>query len=573
MSDINLDFTVSNNSINFTVEPNEITITPTDIQLSISTSTRSNTLPGGSNTQLQYNQNGILGGIPNVTWNGTKLSLGNVANVRMTGGVNGYVLQTDGTGNLTWTAQTGGGGGNGVPGGSNTQIQYNDSGSFGGNVGFTFNELDGNVDMPANLIVANTVFAGELRTNDNKIILGNGASSNTSNTGQGVTIGYFAGLTNQGDDAIAIGDAAGQTNQGNSSIAIGAGAGYNGQGNNSIILNASGTQANGGLANAFYVNPVRANVTGNALYYNNITNEISYGILDVSTANYANFAGTAFSVAGSNVTGTVANATFATTAGSATTAGTVTTNAQPNITSVGTLANLSLSSNNIQLGNRARSNNSFGISIGYQAGNGSSGGANAINIGTNAGYFQSTWAIAIGLNAGNSGGATASISIGRNSGLAQKDVAIAIGDEAGGNNQGAQTVALGQYAGRINQGNSSIAIGQSAGSNGQANLQSGTAPSIAIGAQAAAESQGNVAIAIGSGAGYQNQGQGSIAIGHKAGNASQHANTIILNADAPGLNSTQANSLFIKPIRDVTGNAAFSVQLYYNPTTGEVGYK
>ena len=35
MSDINLDFTVSNNSIFFTVEPNDITITPTDIQLSI----------------------------------------------------------------------------------------------------------------------------------------------------------------------------------------------------------------------------------------------------------------------------------------------------------------------------------------------------------------------------------------------------------------------------------------------------------------------------------------------------------------------------------------------------------
>ena len=46
------------------------------------------------------------------------------------------------------------------------------------------------------------------------------------------------------------------------------------------------------------------------------------------------------SVTGANVTGTVANATYATSAGSATTAGTVTTAAQPNITSVGTLSNL-----------------------------------------------------------------------------------------------------------------------------------------------------------------------------------------------------------------------------------------
>ena len=48
---------------------------------------------------------------------------------------------------------------------------------------------------------------------------------------------------------------------------------------------------------------------------------------------------------GANVTGTVANATYATSAGSATTAGTVTTNAQPNITSVGTLTSLDVSGN------------------------------------------------------------------------------------------------------------------------------------------------------------------------------------------------------------------------------------
>jgi hypothetical protein len=50
-------------------------------------------------------------------------------------------------------------------------------------------------------------------------------------------------------------------------------------------------------------------------------------------------------ITGANVTGIVANATYATTAGSATTAGTVTTNAQPNITSVGTLTSLSASGN------------------------------------------------------------------------------------------------------------------------------------------------------------------------------------------------------------------------------------
>ena len=152
MSEITQNFVVEPNNINITVDNNNINFTPTDIQLGIYTSAPG--VAGGSNTQLQFNNNSQFGGIPNVTWNGTKLALGNVANVRITGGTNGYVLQTDGTGNLSWTAQTGnGGGGNGTPGGSNTQIQYNDSGSFGGYAGFTFDEVSGNVNMPTDLIV------------------------------------------------------------------------------------------------------------------------------------------------------------------------------------------------------------------------------------------------------------------------------------------------------------------------------------------------------------------------------------------------------------------------------------
>jgi hypothetical protein len=50
-------------------------------------------------------------------------------------------------------------------------------------------------------------------------------------------------------------------------------------------------------------------------------------------------------ITGANVTGTVANATYAVSAGSASTAGTVTTAAQGNITSVGTLTSVSSSGN------------------------------------------------------------------------------------------------------------------------------------------------------------------------------------------------------------------------------------
>ena len=162
MSEITQNFVVQPNNINITVDTNNINFTPTTTQLSIYTSSPPSTAPaGGNNTQLQFNNNGPLGGIPNVTWNGSNLSLGNVANVRITGGTNGYVLQTDGTGNLAWTAQTGGGG-NGSPGGANTQIQYNDNGLFGGNVSFTFDEVTGNVNIPNNL--NSNTFTGNIIT-------------------------------------------------------------------------------------------------------------------------------------------------------------------------------------------------------------------------------------------------------------------------------------------------------------------------------------------------------------------------------------------------------------------------
>ena len=40
----------------------------------------------GSNTQLQFNNNGSFGAIPNVTYDGSNLSLGSVSNVKLSGG-------------------------------------------------------------------------------------------------------------------------------------------------------------------------------------------------------------------------------------------------------------------------------------------------------------------------------------------------------------------------------------------------------------------------------------------------------------------------------------------------------
>ena len=131
------------------------------------------TVPAGNINYVQYNAGNVMGGDANFYYtaiNGTMTlqnetiignstignlvisrtaNLGSVANVKITGGINGYYLQTDGSGNLSWAA--GGGGGSGSPGGSNTQVQFNDAGTFGGNTAFTFNKTTGLLNVTGNI--------------------------------------------------------------------------------------------------------------------------------------------------------------------------------------------------------------------------------------------------------------------------------------------------------------------------------------------------------------------------------------------------------------------------------------
>lgn len=147
-----------------------------------------NANPGGPDSALQYNNNGNLAGIPTVTYAGNILSLGNVTSINIGGGLNGYVLQTDGAGNLSWTSQSGGGGGNGSPGGANTQVQFNDSGTFGGDAGFTYNKItntlnvenitsgnsiDDTVTITGNMVVTGFITATEDISIGNVIAVGN----------------------------------------------------------------------------------------------------------------------------------------------------------------------------------------------------------------------------------------------------------------------------------------------------------------------------------------------------------------------------------------------------------------
>lgn len=156
--------------------------------------------PAGSNTQVQFNNNGSFGASGNLTFDittgtlvatnfavGNRANLGNVGNVTILGGSTGYVLRTDGAGNLSWIPQISG------AGGTNTSIQFNDGGVLNGSSAFTYNSTTNTVF--ANTIQANT-FIGNLQTSGNisaDKVIANEVIANSANLGNSVTANYFVG--------------------------------------------------------------------------------------------------------------------------------------------------------------------------------------------------------------------------------------------------------------------------------------------------------------------------------------------------------------------------------------------
>ena len=134
----------------------------------------------------------------------------------------------------------------------------------------------------------------------------------------------------------------------------------------------SGTNGNayitvGGTANVIVASTTGANVTG------------TLGVSGVISGNASGLT----AIPGANVTGTVANATYATSSG---TSGTVTTAAQPNITSVGTLSSLSVTAN-VTAGNLSVGTGTITVN------NIVNGGSNGVgNIGSSTTYFNTVFA-------------------------------------------------------------------------------------------------------------------------------------------------------------------------------------
>jgi hypothetical protein len=281
-----------------------------------------------------------------------------------------------------------------------------------------------------------------------------------------------------------------------------------------------------------------------------------------------------------NQTGTIPlaelDANFAAVPNAANVAGTVTANAQPNITSVGTLTSLSVSGNTvtnlilqrapiISLG----ANTGFSSSIDFIAiGNAAAGNNNqnnyAIAIGSQAGLDnQGNNAISIGGFSGVSNQGEETVAIGYNTGrFSQGGNSVAIGRNAGNNLQGGNSVAIGRSAGNVNQGANAVAVGRTSG-----NINQGLG-AVAVGHGAGNTVQGEYAVAVGAFAGNNLQGTYSIAIGSFAGYPTTANNAIVINGANTALDAPNAG-LYISPIRSnsIIGNAVF-----YNTTTKEITY-
>jgi hypothetical protein len=266
-----------------------------------------------------------------------KTNLGSVSNLTITGGTSGYVLRTNGAGVLSWVAQTGGGG---TPGGNTTEVQYNNAGSFDGSDSFKFN--NGSNTLSVTNIESNGYLLTNLNGSNISGQIGNALLSSTvyTNAQPNITsVGTLASLT------VTANITSGNANLGNAATAS-----YF-IGNGSLLTGIASSSSYANTNVAAYLPTYTGNVSANYFIGNGATLTYITGSTvngNVTSAVQSHYANIANSVAGGNVSGQVGNALVA---------GTVYTNAQPNITSVGTLSSLTVTGNitsgNANLGNLA----------------------------------------------------------------------------------------------------------------------------------------------------------------------------------------------------------------------------
>jgi hypothetical protein len=103
----------------------------------------------GSDTQVQFNNSGVLAGSSNLTFDGSKVSVSGDISASL--GITASAFHGDGS-NLT-----------GIIGGSNTQVQFNNSGVLAGSSNLTFDGTNLNVlgNVSASLSISASAFYGD----------------------------------------------------------------------------------------------------------------------------------------------------------------------------------------------------------------------------------------------------------------------------------------------------------------------------------------------------------------------------------------------------------------------------
>jgi hypothetical protein len=327
----------------------------------VTTNAQPNITSVGILSSLSVSGNVIPG---NLVTSGTITATGNISTA-------GYFIgnfQGNVSGNLT------------VPG-SNTQVLYNNNGNAGASAGLTFDAASNALVSTGTITGSNFLTGGYISAGGNVIgnyFIGNAATlsaisgANVTGTVANATYAISAGTaetvtTNAQPNITSIGTLTGLSVSGNI--------------NSNNLITPGIVSATGNISTAgYFIGNFQGNITGNLtvpgsntqLIYNNNGNAgasagltfdsgtnalISTGTITSSnflTGGYISATGIVYSnqfvgagnalsnIQGSNVSGTVANATYSTSADSA---ATVTTNAQPNITSVGTLTSLTVTAN------------------------------------------------------------------------------------------------------------------------------------------------------------------------------------------------------------------------------------
>jgi hypothetical protein len=313
------------------------------------------------------------------------------------GGVSGQFLRTNGSGVLTWATPSGGG----SVGGSNTQIQFNDSGNFGGSVNLVYFKTTNTLQVPNIDAVLTTGASSQpnITSVGNLVtlrVVGNTTTGNITslgNTTSNLFIGSGASLTNiNGANVSEVPNAnfATQTATANfanfaGNVTVAAQANITSLGT-LTVLTVNGISTLGNVGNV----RISGGSNGQILSTNGAAglNWVNAQVPDsnANSVQYSSngiFAGTtSFTFDGSTNTLSVNNITSTLTTAS---------NAQPNITSVGTLTSLAVTGNisagNANLGATAQATTFIG-----EGGNLSNlAGPNVVGTVPNANY--STYAV------------------------------------------------------------------------------------------------------------------------------------------------------------------------------------